>query len=384
VFQDAEEIKPLPEPTPDALPIDSKDQEDDDELPGNKKDTGYDVEGDENEGENDEREPEQGDFAEIEGEMEEVLADDLELEDITFGDESLDLYKRQALSTPLLESPDAKALVRRMNAARTNEDNETLKKTRDMLILANTRLALSIAKRYQGRGLSLSDLIQEANIGLMIAIDKYDPDRGFELSTYATWWIRQRVSRAVADQGRTIRIPVHMNDRVNTLYKMVRRKEQELGHRPSIDEITDELMLQEDKKYPVEEEKEERKKKRRLVAHLLTISRLPDSLERPIGDEEDSQLGDFVEDDRNIPLDEDADQQLFRETVEEVLCKLSPRDAEILRLRFGFTDGKDHTLQEIANRFGLSRERIRQLEKAVLKRLRRSEFTPRLRVYVNQ
>jgi RNA polymerase primary sigma factor len=231
---------------------------------------------------------------------------------------------------------------------------------RDHLIMANTRLVISIAKRYRGQGVPFQDLIQEGNLGLMRAADKFDPDRGYKFSTYATWWIRQAVTRALADQGRTIRLPVHMGESIRKLNRTAHLMEQDLGRPPSAKEIANEMGL-----------------KPRRVRWMLKVARRPLSLQKPVGEEKDSELGSFIEDEDTPPPPEVAEQTLLRATLEELLDTLSPREARILRMRFGLQDGYHYTLEEVGERFGLTRERIRQIEKKALRRLRhprRSRF----------
>ncbi len=225
---------------------------------------------------------------------------------------------------------------------------------RHHLIKANTRLVVSIAKRYMGRGVPFLDLIQEGNLGLMKAVEKYEYQRGFRFSTYATWWIRQTITRAIADQGRTIRVPVHMVDRIRNLYKITHEMEQKLGRVPSVEELAVELEVPANK-----------------VDWMLRVSWLPLSLESPINDdEEDSELGMFVEDQVTPSPSQVTYTKLLRDKIEEVLESLPSREARILRLRFGLDDGHNYTLEEVGQKFGLTRERIRQIESQALRRLR--------------
>ncbi len=243
---------------------------------------------------------------------------------------------------------------------------ERAQEAREHLGRANTRLVVSIAKRYMGQGLPFPDLIQEGNVGLMRAVDKYDYERGNRFSTYATWWIRQAITRALAQKTRTIRIPLHMTERIRQMYRTAQVLEQELGRRPTPEEIAEEMNLPADS-----------------VRGMMDASQHAIALERPVGDEGDSEFGDFIEDQDTPEPDEAAAHHLLQETIEEVLSELTPRQAHILRLRFGLGGGEQHTLEEIANKFGLSRERIRQLEKEALRRLRHPRLAHNLRDYLS-
>jgi RNA polymerase primary sigma factor len=236
---------------------------------------------------------------------------------------------------------------------------------REHLIMANTRLVISVAKRYRGRGVPFHDLIQEGNLGLMRAVDKFDPDRGYKFSTYATWWIRQAVTRALSDQGRTIRLPVHMVESINKLNRTAYLMEQDRGQPPSPEEIADQMGL-----------------KPRKVRWMMKVARRPLSLQKPIGEEKDSELGSFIKDEETVPPSEAAEQTLLRATLEKLLATLRPREERILRMRFGLQDGCRYTLEEVGERFGLTRERIRQIEKQALRRLRHPQRSRRLRDYL--
>jgi RNA polymerase primary sigma factor len=236
---------------------------------------------------------------------------------------------------------------------------------REHLIKANTRLVVSIAKRYMGNGVAFLDLIQEGNLGLMKAVKKYDYTRGFRFSTYATWWIRQTISRAISDQARTIRVPVHMIDRIRQLYKANRELEQKLGRQPTIEELAEKVEL------PIHR-----------VQWIMKVSWLPLSLESPVGDEDGSELGHFIKDDVSPSPMQSAYQSMLKDKMEEILSTLSPREARILRLRFGLDDGTSYTLEEVGQKFGLTRERIRQIEGRALRQLRHPTRARQLKDYL--
>ena len=264
-------------------------------------------------------------------------------------------YEQTDLSElSLYEQDDAAKVLEMGNAARAH------------LIRANTRLVVSIAKKYRGRGLQFLDLIQEGNVGLMKAVEKYDYRRGNRFSTYATWWIRQAVTRALANHGRTIRIPAHLGGRISKLYQIAQELEQTLGRQPTPEEIAEHMDLPADR-----------------VRWMLRTSRQPVHLERPVGDESDAELGDFIEDvDAPAPAESVA-QNMLTEEIGEILDQLTPREARILRLRYGLQDGESRTLKEVGEMFGLSRERIRQLEKEALRKLRHPNFAGHLRQYLS-
>jgi len=236
---------------------------------------------------------------------------------------------------------------------------------REHLIKANTRLVVSIAKKYIGRSMPFLDLIQEGNLGLMKAVEKYEYQRGYRFSTYATWWIRQTITRAIADQARTIRVPVHMTDRIRRMYKIFHELEQELGRPPTHDELCFKMNLESDK-----------------LQWMLQVSWIPLSLDSPVGDDEDSEFGMFVEDEITPMPSQVTYENLLREKMNEVLGTLSPREARVLRLRFGLDNGHPYTLEEVGQKFGLTRERIRQIEGRALRRLRHPCRARQLREYL--
>jgi RNA polymerase primary sigma factor len=329
---------------------------------------------------------------EVEETEEEFELEGEEMQDQAIGDinavsadDPVGLYFRQMAQEPLLTAHEEVELAKRIElgkdaaskisglrrsdrAARVElqtliEDGQA---AREHLGRANTRLVVSIAKRYMGQGLPFPDLIQEGNVGLMRAVDKYDYKRGNRFSTYATWWIRQAITRALAQKTRTIRIPLHMTERIRQMYRTAQVLEQNLGRRPTPEEIAAEMEL------PAES-----------VRGMMDASQHAIALERPVGDDGDSEFGDFIEDQDTPSPVESATQHLLQETIEEVLSELTPRQSHILRLRFGLGGGDPHTLEEIANKFGLSRERIRQLEKEALRRLRHPRLAHNLRDYLS-
>jgi len=272
-------------------------------------------------------------------------------------DDSVRMYLREIGRIPLLTTEEEIKLAKRI----AHGDQLAKKK----LTEANLRLVVSIAKKYIGRGLSLLDLIQEGNQGLLRAVEKFDYKKGFKFSTYATWWVRQAITRAIADQARTIRIPVHMIETINKLIRTQRTLVQELGREPTSAEIATEMGIDEDK-----------------VNHIIKISQETVSLEAPVGEEEDSKLGDFLEDKESLSPQESAIYELMKGHVNEFLATLPPREQKILRMRFGLESGRAHTLEEVGQEFGVTRERIRQIEAKALKKLEKHESSHKLRDYL--
>ena len=298
-------------------------------------------------------------------------------------DDTISLYLKEMARVPLLTSEEETVLAKRLERGRRaakkmrklprdSDEAIALKaevrdgdRARDHLIKANTRLVVSIAKKYMGQGVPFSDLIQEGNLGLMKAVEKFDYRRGYKFSTYATWWIRQAITRALADQGRTIRVPVHMSDRIRKLHQVSRQLEQTWGRKPTPEELALEMDLEPSK-----------------VRWMLRVSRHPVSLERPVGEEEDSELGNFIEDEDAPTPPDAAYHHLLQEKLEDVLSTLTPREARILRLRFGLQNGRSYTLEEVGKKFGLTRERIRQIEGQALRKLRHPRRSRHLRDYL--
>jgi RNA polymerase primary sigma factor len=285
-----------------------------------------------------------------------VVEDQTYLDDIA--DDSVRLYLREIGKIPLLNSEEELALAQRVVAGE--------KEAKDQMAEANLRLVVSIAKRYVGRGLDLLDLIEEGNTGLLRAVEKFDPDKGFKFSTYATWWIRQAITRAIADQARTIRIPVHMVETINKLLRTQRRLTQDLNREPTNDEIAKEMEIDVAK-----------------VEHIMKIKQDISSLDASIrDDEEESVLADFIEDEDTITPEESATGQLLKEQVKDMLGALTEREQKILKLRFGLEDGKQHTLEEVGQEFSVTRERIRQIEAKALAKLRKHKDARKLHDYI--
>ncbi len=298
-------------------------------------------------------------------------------------DDTIGLYLKEVSRVPLLTAEEEVELAQRIergrmareelargnvNVRRRHELRRLIEDgwaAREHLITANSRLVISVAKKYMGRGVPFLDLIQEGNIGLIRATKKFDYRRGHKFSTYATWWIRQAVTRAIADQGRTIRVPVHMGDQINKLLRVQHQLTQRLGREPSVEELAEALDVPPKK-----------------VENMIPVARRPLSLETPTDDEEDSVLGDFIEDDEAPPPDETATYNLLREHLEEVLNTLPPREVRILQLRYGLLDGQAYTLEEVGRKMGVTRERVRQIEAQALSRLRHPSIRRKLRDYL--
>jgi len=308
--------------------------------------------------------------------------DDLENIDT---DDTIGLYLKEVSRVPLLNAEEEVELAQRIERGRmareelakgnvNNRRRQELRKliedgwaAREHLITANSRLVISVAKKYMGRGVPFLDLIQEGNIGLIRATKKFDYRRGHKFSTYATWWIRQAVTRAIADQGRTIRVPVHMGDQINKLLRIQHQLTQRLGREPTVEELAIALDVPPKK-----------------VENMIQVARRPLSLETPTDDEEDSVLGDFIEDDEAPPPDDSATYNLLREHLEDVLNGLPPREVRILQLRYGLLDGQAYTLEEVGRKMGVTRERVRQIEAQALSRLRHPSIRRKLRDYLGE
>ncbi|NPA31735.1 MAG: sigma-70 family RNA polymerase sigma factor [Chloroflexi bacterium] len=298
-------------------------------------------------------------------------------------DDMIGLYLKEVGRIPLLTAEQEVELAKRIEAGRmaraelargkvSPKRREELRRiiedgwrAREQLIIANSRLVISVAKKYIGRGVPFLDLIQEGNIGLIRATKKFDYRRGHKFSTYATWWIRQAVTRAIADQGRTIRVPVHMGDQINKLLRTQHQLTQRLGREPTIEELAKELGIPPKK-----------------VEYMIQVARHPLSLEMPTDDDEKSVLGDFIKDEDAQAPDENAIQALLREHLEKLLNTLPPREVRILQLRYGLLDGKPYTLEEVGRKMGITRERVRQIEAQALARLRKPEIQQQLREYL--
>ena len=305
---------------------------------------------------------EEPDLEELEEEVdsdEDLLSQEQYFDDAS--DDSVRLYLREIGKIPLLTAEEELALAKKVV--------EGDKRAKDKMAEANMRLVVSIAKRYSGRGLDFLDLIQEGNTGLLRAVEKFDPEKGFKFSTYATWWIRQAITRAIADQARTIRIPVHMVETINKLLRTQRRMTQELNREPSIEELAKELEMEPEK-----------------VEYVMKIKQDITSLDAGVGrdgDDEDSVLRDFIEDEESATPEESASSQLLKEQVQAVLSTLSDREQKIIKMRFGLENGKSHTLEEVGQEFAVTRERIRQIEAKALAKLRKHKDSKKLHEYLS-
>jgi RNA polymerase primary sigma factor len=334
-------------------------------------------------------EPTEEELAAAEGrEAETETEQDVSLDDYLANidtDDTIGLYLKEVSRVPLLTAEEEVELAQRIERGRMAREElakgsvsprrrQELRRliedgwgAREHLITANSRLVISVAKKYMGRGVPFLDLIQEGNIGLIRATKKFDYRRGHKFSTYATWWIRQAVTRAIADQGRTIRVPVHMGDQINKLLRVQHQLTQRLGREPSVEELADALEVPPKK-----------------VENMIQVARRPLSLETPTDDEEDSVLGDFIEDDEAAPPDDTATYNLLREHLGEVLNGLPPREVRILQLRYGLLDGQAYTLEEVGRKMGVTRERVRQIEAQALSRLRHPSIRRKLRDYLGE
>ena len=303
------------------------------------------------------------------GNVEKVLEEVKDEENLILNDEEITkdvnindpvrMYLKEIGRIPLLTPDEELALSERIN----NNDEDAKR----ILAESNLRLVVSIAKRYVGRGLLFLDLIQEGNIGLMKAVDKFDSNRGYKFSTYATWWIRQGITRALADQARTIRVPVHMVETINKMVRVQRQLTLELNREPSEEEIAKKMNVSVDK-----------------VREVIKISQDPVSLETPIGEEDDSHLGDFIKDESSLSPEEYTENEILKEEIDDVLQSLQPREQEVLRLRFGLKDGTCHTLEEVGKKFNVTRERIRQIEAKALRKLRHPSRAKKLRDFMEE
>jgi RNA polymerase primary sigma factor len=333
-------------------------------------------------------EPSEDELAAEEAEADTEEDETLALEDYLANidtDDTIGLYLKEVSRVPLLTAEEEVELAQRIERGRMAREELAKGKVslrrrtelrrliedgwaaREHLITANSRLVISVAKKYMGRGVPFLDLIQEGNIGLIRATKKFDYRRGHKFSTYATWWIRQAVTRAIADQGRTIRVPVHMGDQINKLLRVQHQLTQRLGREPSVEELADALEVPPKK-----------------VENMIQVARRPLSLETPTDDEEDSVLGDFIEDDEAPPPDDTATYNLLREHLGEVMNGLPPREVRILQLRYGLLDGQAYTLEEVGRKMGVTRERVRQIEAQALSRLRHPTIRRKLRDYLGE
>jgi RNA polymerase primary sigma factor len=302
-------------------------------------------------------EPSADDLADAEDEGIDRIDIDALVEGVSIED-PVRMYLKEIGKVPLLTAEEEIELAQRM------EDGD--EDAKNALAEANLRLVVSIAKKYMNRGLSLLDLIQEGNIGLIKAVDKFDYSKGFKFSTYATWWIRQAITRAIADQARTIRIPVHMVETINKLTRVQRQLIQDLGREPTIDELAEKMNMPVDK-----------------IRDIQRISQDPVSIDKPVGEEEDSHLVDFIPSDEYVSPDDEVSRELLKEDLIKVLDLLTEREAKVIRLRFGLDDDKQRTLEEVGRSLGVTRERIRQIEAKSIRKLGRSSYAKRLEGYTD-
>ncbi|MGM9646267.1 MAG: RNA polymerase sigma factor RpoD [Eubacteriales bacterium] len=299
------------------------------------------------------------DFSDLENEVEQMISTE-EIEKMQEGlavDDPVRMYLKEIGKVPLLDPDKELVLAKRMMQGDEKAKNE--------IVEANLRLVVSIAKKHVGKGMAFLDLIQEGNLGLMKAVDKFDYEKGFKFSTYATWWIRQAITRAIADQARTVRIPVHMVETINRVSRASRQLVQELGREPTSEEIAEKLDMSPEK-----------------VRDTMKYALEPVSLETPIGEEEDSHLGDFIPDEDSPAPSDAASYTLLKEQIKEVLHTLTPREEQVLKLRFGLEDGRTRTLEEVGKEFDITRERIRQIEAKALRKLRHPSRSKRLKDYL--
>ena len=345
------DIEPLEEELDSFEDGDLPDLDDDDVVDDVVGEDGVDVEG----VASDDEGPSEAEYKQVEAENVDLDAVDL-LEGIGTED-PVRMYLKEIGTVPLLSVEEEYRL-----AVRKSQGDEVAKQR---LIEANLRLVVSIAKRYTGRGMSFLDLVQEGNLGLIKGVEKFDPEKGFKLSTYATWWIRQSVTRALADQARTIRVPVHMVETINKMSKMQRKLTLELGYEPSIKELADHLDMSEEK-----------------VQEIMQIAREPASLETPIGEEDDSNLGDFVADSNVVSPEGNVESVMLREHIDTLLGDLKERERQVIVLRFGLEDGHPRTLEEVSKEFNVTRERIRQIEAKALRKLRNPVRSKRIRDFL--
>ena len=345
------DIEPLEEEIDSFEDGDLPDLDDDDVVDDVVGEDGVDVEG----VASDDEGPSEAEYKQVEAENVDLDAVDL-LEGIGTED-PVRMYLKEIGTVPLLSVEEEYRL-----AVRKSQGDEVAKQR---LIEANLRLVVSIAKRYTGRGMSFLDLVQEGNLGLIKGVEKFDPEKGFKLSTYATWWIRQSVTRALADQARTIRVPVHMVETINKMSKMQRKLTLELGYEPSIKELADHLDMSEEK-----------------VQEIMQIAREPASLETPIGEEDDSNLGDFVADSNVVSPEGNVESVMLREHIDTLLGDLKERERQVIVLRFGLEDGHPRTLEEVGKEFNVTRERIRQIEAKALRKLRNPVRSKRIRDFL--